>query len=132
MRCLCVTMMLFASGTLWCAPPERVRIDLRCVSMGAGPTLDCELTARSGMHPLADAPIRVSAHMPSMPMAHRVAPVVAAPGTHAGEYRVRLELEMPGVWAIEFDLTAPRRDKLVRRVRVESCAQPTCPARVLR
>lgn len=133
MICTPLAVLLLTGATpLQCATPERTRIDLRCTSSGAGPTLDCALTLRTGARPLTGARMTVSAHMPSMPMAHRVVPVIAKPGSAPGSYGARLELEMPGVWALEFDLTAPRRDKLVRRVRAEVCAQASCPAQVLR
>ncbi|MBM3386867.1 MAG: hypothetical protein FJY36_04270 [Betaproteobacteria bacterium] len=124
--------LVLLANPAWCGNSARPRMDLRCDASGAGPVLDCVFQLSTDKRPLSGARIRVGAHMPSMPMAHRVSPALASGGTAPGEYRVRLELEMPGVWALEFDLTSPRRDRLVRRVRVLPCAQASCPAQVLR
>jgi hypothetical protein len=51
--------------------------------------------------------------MPSMPMAHAVRPVTAAPGQAPGEYTLRLTLEMLGEWAIKLRLGGPVRDQLI-------------------
>ena len=53
--------------------------------------------------------------MPSMPMAHNVKPVKAKPTSKPGEYQARLELEMPGEWAVKLRLAGPVRDQLVLR-----------------
>jgi hypothetical protein len=53
--------------------------------------------------------------MPSMPMAHNVKPVKAAPGSAPGEYTARIELEMFGEWALKLDVRKPVRDRIVRK-----------------
>jgi hypothetical protein len=51
--------------------------------------------------------------MPSMPMAHNIKPVRAKPGKAPGEYHARLDLEMPGEWAVKLRLSGAARDVLV-------------------
>ncbi len=63
--------------------------------------------------PLSGARIMVGADMPSMPMAHNIKPVKAAPGKAPGEYRARLDLEMRGEWAVKLRISGPLRDQLI-------------------
>jgi hypothetical protein len=65
--------------------------------------------------PLEQATVTVGADMPSMPMAHNVKPVKAAPGAAPGEYTARIELEMFGEWALKLDVQKPVRDRIIRR-----------------
>jgi hypothetical protein len=74
---------------------------------------DCVIHLIRDNGPLEGAQVSVSADMPSMPMAHSVKPVKATPGKTAGEYRARLDLEMPGEWAVKLRLSGPVRDVLV-------------------
>ena len=87
--------------------------ELRCKATGEDFVYDCIITLRRGGQPLAGAEVTMSADMPSMPMAHSVRPAKATPGTKPGEYRVRLDLEMLGEWAIKLRLDGPVRDQLI-------------------
>ena len=106
------------------AQAARAKVDVRCDAVAIGPTLDCvvQLAAGDGK-PLAGAQVTLGATMPSMPMAHRVKPAVAAPTGQPGEYRGRLELEMSGVWALQVDIAGPLRDRAVVRLQAEECPQ---------
>ena len=105
------------------AQAARVKVDVRCDAVAIGPTLDCvvQLAAGDGK-PLAGAQVTLGALMPSMPMAHRVKPTVAAPTGRPGEYRGTLALEMSGVWALQVDIAGPLRDRAVVRLQAEECA----------
>ena len=106
------------------AQAARAKVDLRCDAVAIGPTLDCvvQIAARDGK-PLAGAQVTLGATMPSMPMAHRVKPTVAAPTGRPGEYRGTLALEMSGVWALQIDITGPPRDRAVVRLQAEECPE---------
>ena len=106
------------------AQAARAKVDLRCDAVAIGPTLDCvvQLATRDGK-PLDGAQVTLGASMPSMPMAHRVKPAVAAPTGQPGEYRGRLELEMSGVWALQVDIAGPLRDRAVARLQAEECPE---------
>ncbi len=114
------------------AQAGRAKVDLRCDAVAIGPTPDCvvQLAARDGK-PLTGAHVTLGATMPSMPMAHRVKPAVAAPTGQPGEYRGRLELEMSGVWALQVDIEGPLRDRAVVRLQAEECpeGQKRCAVR---
>ena len=74
------------------------------------------------------AALTLGASMPSMPLAHSVPRVAARPSGKTGEYAVSLELEMSGVWALEIDLSAPVRERIVRVVRAQECEKTDpCP-----
>ena len=111
------------------AQAARARAELRCEARGAGPRIDClvRLQHPDGT-PMEGAAITVGASMPSMPLAHSVPRVAARPSGKSGEYAVSLELEMSGVWALEIDLNAPVRERIVRVVRAQECAKADpCP-----
>ena len=59
--------------------------------------------------------LSIGADMPSMPMAHNVKPVRAAPGAAPGEYTARIELEMFGDWALKLNVRGPVRDVIVKK-----------------
>lgn len=107
------------------------KITLECQSFGNSPKLECTVYLRTkGGLPVRDGRVVLNASMPSMPMAHSIRSVVASPIGTPGEYRGALELDMPGVWAIQVDVDKPRRERLVQSLRVEPCetARP-CSAR---
>ena len=109
--------------------PARARVDLRCEARGLGPRIDCLVRLqRPDGSPMEGAALTLGASMPSMPLAHSVPRVAARPSSKAGEYAVSLELEMSGVWALEIDLSAPVRERIVRVVRAQECEKTDpCP-----
>jgi YtkA-like len=113
-------MLLVCAQTM--AQTPRAKVDLRCDAVAIGPTLDClvQLATREGQ-PLNGAQVQLGATMPSMPMAHRVKPAVAAATGKPGEYRGTLELEMSGVWALQVDINGPLRDRAIVRLQADEC-----------
>jgi len=97
------------------AAAQRPQASLECKSTGTDFVYDCTIRLVRDGRPLSGAQVTVGADMPSMPMAHNVRPVKAKPGAQPGEYRARLELEMPGEWAVKLRLSGPVRDQLVLR-----------------
>lgn len=111
------------------AQPARARVDLRCEARGLGPRIDCLVRLqRPDGTPMEGAVLTLGASMPSMPLAHSVPRVAARPSGKPGEYAVSLELEMSGIWALEIDLSAPVRERVVRVVRAQECEKTDpCP-----
>ena len=109
--------------------PARARVELRCEARGLGPRIDCLVRLqRPDGTPMEGAALTLGASMPSMPLAHSVRRVAARPSGKTGEYAVSLELEMSGVWALEIDLSAPVRERIVRVVRAQECEKTDpCP-----
>lgn len=95
------------------AQAQRLAAGLECRFTGTDFVYDCTLRLARGGAPLSGAQITVGADMPSMPMAHNLKPVKAAPGKAPGEYHVTLDLEMTGEWALKLRLAGPVRDQLV-------------------
>ncbi|KVO57024.1 FixH family protein [Burkholderia stagnalis] len=102
------------------APDARIA----CKPAGAAYAYDCaiDLADPRTRAPVDGARFTVTADMPSMPMAHNITPVDAAPDGQPGRYRARLALEMDGVWLVKLTFSVPVRDRVVRRVRFEGSA----------
>jgi hypothetical protein len=92
---------------------QKIEARLDCKHTGKDFIYDCRINIDRGGEPLTGAQVTVGADMPSMPMAHNVKPVKAQPTKTPGEYRARLDLEMPGEWAVKLRLGGPVRDQLV-------------------
>ena len=95
------------------------KLDARmdCKAANAGLVYECVLRLTRDGKPLSGAQISVGADMPSMPMAHNLQPVKARTGPRAGEYLFRLDLDMPGEWAVKLRISGPVRDQLVLHYR---------------
>jgi hypothetical protein len=84
--------------------------------------LDCVVDVkRAEGTPLDGAQLMLGAMMPSMPMAHTIKPMKAAPTGASGQYKATLELEMLGVWAVDVDISGPLREKVSRNLLVHEC-----------
>jgi len=95
------------------AHAQTPKAELQCKPTGEDFVYDCTIRLTRGGQPLEGAQVTVGADMPSMPMAHSVRPAKAQPGTQPGEYRVRLDLEMLGEWAVKLRLGGPVREQLI-------------------
>jgi hypothetical protein len=96
---------------------QRLDAEVDCKPTKHDLVYDCRFVlkeAKTGK-PVSGAELAVGADMPSMPMAHNVKPVKAAPGAAPGEYTARIELEMFGEWALKLDVRKPVRDRIVKR-----------------
>jgi hypothetical protein len=106
---------LFLILALAAAPAfaQPVEARLECRFTGTDFVYDCTVRLGRGGKPLDGVRVVVGADMPSMPMAHNLKPAEAVPGKSPGEYFVRLDLEMPGEWAVKLRLSGAVRDQLV-------------------
>lgn len=112
-------MLAVAMSGAASAADTRARAEVSCAPTAKALQYDCTIRltdARSGAA-LPGVSLTVGADMPSMPMAHNVKPVRAKPGTAPGEYLARLDLEMPGEWAVKLRLSGAVRDVLVLHYR---------------
>jgi len=92
---------------------QKAEARLDCIHTGKDFIYDCAIEIMRQGQPVIDLDVRMSADMPSMPMAHQVKPVTARATSTPGEYRARLDLEMSGEWAVKLRLAGPLRDQLV-------------------
>lgn len=101
----------------------RAKAEVLCRATAESLQYDCtiKLTDARTNAPLTGVTLMVGADMPSMPMAHNVPPVKAEAEAEAepGTFRVRLELEMTGVWALHLNIGGPLRDRVVKVMRFE-------------
>jgi hypothetical protein len=111
-------ILMWAAVWLGVAPAlasDRAKASIDCKATSDTLVYDCSIklsNARTAA-PLDGAAVTVGADMPSMPMAHNVAPVTAKATGTPGEYRARLQLEMFGDWALRLKIGGPLRDQLV-------------------
>ena len=100
------------------------QVTVDCHANGEGPLLTCYVTVKdANRRAISDADITLKAHMPSMPMAHSVKPIKAAAVDQNGRYRATLQLQMPGIWAVEVDVRGPVRERVISRIDTE--VEPT-------
>lgn len=99
----------------------KAKAEVSCSATAKPLEYDCtiKLSDRRSGAALTGVDVTVGADMPSMPMAHNVKPVKAAPGNEPGTYRARIELEMHGNWAVKVDLAGQVRDRIVKSMRFE-------------
>ncbi len=115
---IAVSAMLVLSSAA--SAGERAKADLDCKATGEKLVYDCMImlmNKKSG-NPIPGAKIVVKADMPSMPMAHNVAPVNAIAMGKPGSYHARLKLDMLGEWALTIDVSGPLRDRLVKKLQL--------------
>ena len=113
---LVLSAMLLAGGPALAG--ERVAADISCEAAAERLTYDCMimLKGKKSGEPVEGAEVVIKADMSSMPLAHNVRPVMAAPGSMPGHYTARLELEMHGEWALTLDVSGPTRDRVVKKL----------------
>lgn len=96
---------------------DRAEAEVTCLPTRDKLVYDClvRLTNLQSKAVVTGAEVMVSADMPSMPMAHNVRPVSAAPiSGEPGVYGFRLHLEMQGEWALKIGVNKPFRDLVIR------------------
>lgn len=121
-------LLLLACAASTSALAQRPQAELSCRLTGSDFVYDCVIRLARGGRPLDGVQVVLGADMPSMPMAHNVAPVKAKPGAKPGEYLARLDLEMTGEWAVKLRLSGPVRDQLILHYEFdESGARPARP-----
>ena len=111
------TMLMLSSAA---SAGERAKADLDCKATDEKLVYDCTimLMNRNSGDPILGAKIVIKADMPSMPMAHNVAPVNAMAMGKPGSYHARLKLDMHGEWALTIDISGPLRDRLVKKLQL--------------
>ena len=117
MRHLALSALLAAFAGTAAAQPARPRVDLGCQPTEVSLTYLCTVTITDPAgKPVDGVEVTLSADMPSMPMAHNVAPVKTQPVSgQAGNYQGHLVLEMTGEWVVRLRFDAPRPDVVVRK-----------------
>ncbi|MGY3618334.1 FixH family protein [Bradyrhizobium sp. USDA 10063] len=99
----------------------RLTAEVNCRPTAETLQYDCEIRIQdpSTSRPLSGVNLSIGTEMPSMPGMHHRAPVKATEDPAGEIYRVRLELEMYGEWALQLNIAGHVRDRLVKRIRFE-------------
>jgi hypothetical protein len=111
-----LALLLLAAAPM-SALAQRLDAEVDCKPTTHDLVYDCRFVlqeVKSGRL-VSGALLSIGADMPSMPMAHNVKPVRAAPGAAPGEYTARIELEMFGDWALKLNVRGPVRDVIVKK-----------------
>jgi len=106
-------VVLFLFVLVPAAAIAQTRADMQCKAAGKDLIYNCVIRLARADQPVSGAQLTVEPEMPSMPEAHKLKPVKGRPGKGPGEYLVRLDLDMPGEWALRVRLSGPVRDQLV-------------------
>ena len=113
-----ITILAILTLSLGASAGERAKADVGCKATGDKLVYDCMIMLvdyKSG-DPIQGARIVVKADMPSMPMAHNVAPVNAMAMGKPGSDHARIKLAMHGDWVLTMDVSGPLRDRLVKKL----------------
>lgn len=102
---LCLAAPAFAA--------DRFEAAVDCAATDTELVFVCTIDLSRGGTPIEDAVFTVTPGMPSMPMAHNIAPVTAEAADAPGSYTVPLTLDMHGRWVLKLEITDPARDLLV-------------------
>jgi hypothetical protein len=105
-------VVLFLFVLVPAAAIAQTRADMQCKAAGKDLIYNCVIRLARADQPVSDAQLTVEPEMPSMPEAHKLKPVKGRPGKGPGEYLVRLDLDMPGEWALRVRLSGPVRDQV--------------------
>lgn len=119
--CVVAALAALAASPAIAQSSARAKADVTCASAGQLLQYDCTIrltNARTGA-PLSGVALSVGADMPSMPGAHNVRPVKATEQVEKGMYKVQIELEMHGDWAVRLDLSGAVRDRVIAVLRFE-------------
>ncbi len=112
---------LLAAWTLFPSPvAARMDSEVTCEPTDMPLVYDCtiKLTDRKTGQPIENAKFMMHTSMPSMPMAHHMAPVEGKPGNAPGVYHGTFHFGMAGEWAIDIRTTAPSRDLMRHTIKV--------------
>lgn len=101
------------------SPSATVAAEVTCAPEGSALRQRCRvrLTDRRSGRPIEGARVTLHADMPSMPLAHSVRPVTAAPAG-PGTYQGTLELEMAGRWVVAARIAGPVSDQVTHALDV--------------
>ena len=101
------------------AAGERPMVNVECKPTDEKLVFDCvfDVRTKKSHQPVEGAQFKVNADMPTMPLAHNVRPIRPEPvADKPGSYRGRLELEMPGEWALKLTFDKPVRDIVIEKL----------------
>ena len=112
-----IFIVLLASITPTVLYPMMTKSQTECNATSKKFQYNCNVLFLHKKEPMTGYSGIVGATMPSMAMAHNVKPVkfIEKDGM-AGRYEFTIQLEMLGEWMFQYDITNPKRDRVLEKL----------------
>ena len=97
--------------------PMMIKSKTECTATSKKFQYNCNVLFFHKKEPISGYSGIVGAKMPSMAMAHNVKPVkFSEKEGMAGHYEFTIQLEMPGEWMFQYDISIPKRDRVMEKL----------------
>ena len=97
--------------------PMMTKSQTECTATSKKFQYKCNVLFINKIEPMSGYSGIVGATMPSMAMAHNVRPVkFTEKEGMAGHYEFTIQLEMLGEWMFQYDITNPKRDRVLEKL----------------
>ena len=112
-----IFVLLLASISPTVVFPMMIKSKTECTATSKKFQYNCNVLFFHKKEPMSGYSGIVGAKMPSMAMAHNVKPVkFSEKEGMAGHYEFIIQLEMLGEWMFQYDISIPRRDRVMEKL----------------
>ena len=112
-----IVVVLIASMIPTVLYPMMTKSQTECTATSKKFQYNCNVLFINKKEPMSGYSGIVGATMPSMAMAHNVRPVkFTEKEGMAGHYEFTIQLEMLGEWMFQYDITNPKRDRVLEKL----------------
>ena len=112
-----IVVVLIASMIPTVLYPMMTKSQTECTATSKKFQYNCNVLFINKKEPISGYSGIVGATMPSMAMAHNVRPVkFTEKEGMAGHYEFTIQLEMLGAWMFQYDITNPKRDRVLEKL----------------
>ena len=112
-----IVVVLIASMIPTVLYPMMTKSQTECIATSKKFQYNCNVLFINKKEPMSGYSGIVGATMPSMAMAHNVRPVkFTEKEGMAGHYEFTIQLEMLGEWMFQYDITNPKRDRVLEKL----------------
>ena len=112
-----IFIVLLASITPTVLYPMMTKSQTECTATSKKFQYNCNVIFFHKKEPMSGYSGIVGATMPSMAMAHNVKPVkFTKKEGMAGHYKFTIQLEMLGEWMFQYDISEPKRDRVMEKL----------------
>ena len=112
-----IVVVLIASMIPTVLYPMMTKSQTECIATLKKFQYNCNVLFINKKEPMSGYSGIVGATMPSMAMAHNVRPVkFTEKEGMAGHYEFTIQLEMLGEWMFQYDITNPKRDRVLEKL----------------
>ena len=112
-----IFIVLLASITPTVLYPMMTKSQTECTATSKKFQYNCNVLFLHKKEPMTGYSGIVGATMPSMAMAHNIKPVkFTKKEGMAGHYKFTIQLEMLGEWMFQYDISEPKRDRVMEKL----------------